>query len=125
MYHKYRYYKLDDPEISDNEYDGLERELKDLIKANPSRVHEAYALDQVGSSSGWIDSRVKRNLELEKAVQQAKVKLLRAYLAIDNVCSRLDNAHIQEEFDEIYNLQGLNKSLSIYKTLDKHLKVTK
>ncbi len=34
-HHEYRYYVLDDPEVSDAEYDALMRELRDLEKANP------------------------------------------------------------------------------------------
>lgn len=34
-YHEYRYYVLDDPEISDPDYDRLFRELRDIEEANP------------------------------------------------------------------------------------------
>ena len=34
-HHEYRYYVLDDPEISDAEYDALMRELRDLENAHP------------------------------------------------------------------------------------------
>ena len=34
-YHSHRYYVLDDPEISDYEYDMLFRELQDLERENP------------------------------------------------------------------------------------------
>jgi len=34
-YHNYRYYVLDDPEISDAEYDALFRELQDLERSHP------------------------------------------------------------------------------------------
>lgn len=35
QYHNYRYYVLDDPEISDAEYDALFRELRDLEEQHP------------------------------------------------------------------------------------------
>ena len=37
-YHSNRYHVLDDPEISDAEYDGLYRELEALEEANPDVV---------------------------------------------------------------------------------------
>ena len=34
-YHNHRYYVLDDPTLSDNQYDSLFRELKQLEDENP------------------------------------------------------------------------------------------
>ena len=34
-YHNYRYYVMDSPEVSDTEYDGLMRELKQLEEQYP------------------------------------------------------------------------------------------
>ena len=36
--HNYRYYVLDDPHISDSEYDGLFRELQKLESENPKLI---------------------------------------------------------------------------------------
>ncbi len=38
-YHDYRYYVLDDPEISDAEYDRLFRELEQLEEQYPAVAH--------------------------------------------------------------------------------------
>ena len=38
-YHDYRYYVLDDPEISDAEYDRLFRELEQLEEQYPQLLH--------------------------------------------------------------------------------------
>ena len=43
-YHNRRYYQLDDPEISDHEYDGLMRELADLEERFPDIDRTDYFL---------------------------------------------------------------------------------
>jgi DNA ligase (NAD+) len=47
-YHEYRYYVLDDPEISDAEYDLLMRELKSLEEAHPELVTSDSPTQRVG-----------------------------------------------------------------------------
>ncbi len=84
-YHNYRYYVLDDPEISDAEYDKLFRELLELenkypqfrsptsptqkiggepLKEFKQRTHSVpmYSLDNVFSEQEWYDyiARIKR-----------------------------------------------------------------
>ncbi|MFQ5823161.1 MAG: NAD-dependent DNA ligase LigA, partial [bacterium] len=48
-YHNYRYYVLDDPEISDAEYDRLLRELQDLEKEFPELVTVDSPTQRVGA----------------------------------------------------------------------------
>ncbi len=48
-YHNYRYYILDDPEISDAEYDRLLRELKELEEAHPELITPDSPTQTVGS----------------------------------------------------------------------------
>lgn len=48
-YHNYRYYVLNDPEISDAEYDRLLRELKELEEAHPELVTPDSPTQTVGS----------------------------------------------------------------------------
>ncbi|MBO1435841.1 NAD-dependent DNA ligase LigA [Meiothermus sp. CFH 77666] len=48
-YHNYRYFVLDDPEISDAEYDRLLRELKELEEAHPELVTPDSPTQTVGS----------------------------------------------------------------------------
>lgn len=50
-HHADRYYNLDDPEISDAEYDALMRELKDLERADPTLVHPDSPTQQVGGAA--------------------------------------------------------------------------
>jgi len=47
-HHDYRYYVLDDPEISDAEYDRLFRELVDLESANPELITPDSPTQRVG-----------------------------------------------------------------------------
>ncbi len=49
-YHNYRYYVLDDPIITDAEYDSLMRELEDLEKANPNLITPDSPTQRVGGA---------------------------------------------------------------------------
>lgn len=49
-YHNYRYYVLDDPEISDAEYDRLYRELEELEQEFPDLVTADSPTQRVGAS---------------------------------------------------------------------------
>ena len=42
MYHNYRYYVLDDPQITDAEYDQLMRRLQELEAAFPDLVSTGF-----------------------------------------------------------------------------------
>jgi len=48
--HDYRYYVLDDPEISDARYDALMRELRELEAAHPDLVTEDSPTQRVGGA---------------------------------------------------------------------------
>jgi DNA ligase (NAD+) len=47
--HNYRYYVLDDPEVSDAQYDALMRELRDLEATHPSLVDPDSPTQRVGA----------------------------------------------------------------------------
>ena len=49
-YHNHRYYVLDDPEVSDSEYDGLMRELRRLEEDDPTLVNPDSPTQRVGAS---------------------------------------------------------------------------
>ena len=49
-YHNYRYYVLDDPEISDAEYDRLLRELQGLEQKHPELITFSSPTQRVGAS---------------------------------------------------------------------------
>jgi len=48
-HHSYRYYVLDDPEISDSKYDRLYRELQDLEEQSPELVTPDSPTQRVGA----------------------------------------------------------------------------
>lgn len=50
QHHNYRYYVLDDPEISDAEYDRLLRELQDLEEQHPELVIPESPTQRVGAT---------------------------------------------------------------------------
>lgn len=50
-YHSNRYYNMDEPEISDYEYDSLMQELKQLEKENPELVSKNSPTQKVGGSA--------------------------------------------------------------------------
>ncbi len=53
-YHAYRYYALDDPEITDAAFDGLVRELRDIEAAHPELVTPESYTQRVG---GYVSSQ--------------------------------------------------------------------
>lgn len=68
-YHAHRYYVLDDPEISDAEYDGLIAELRDLEAVHPELVTPDSPTQRVGA---------------EPLPQFEKVEHTRPLLSLDN-----------------------------------------
>src|SRR5229473_2269466 len=54
-YHEYRYYVLDDPEISDAAYDRLMNRLKELEEAHPELVTPDSLTVRVGSGQEKIE----------------------------------------------------------------------
>src|SRR3990167_9382283 len=50
-HHNYRYYVLDDPEISDAQYDRFFRELQALEKEHPEFIHPDSPTQRVGGAA--------------------------------------------------------------------------
>src|SRR4030067_2835347 len=48
-HHNYRYYALDDPEVSDAAYDRLVRELRELEEQFPEYIHPDSPTQRVGA----------------------------------------------------------------------------
>ena len=49
-FHNYRYYALDDPEITDGEYDLLIRELRQLEEQHPELITSDSPTQRVGAA---------------------------------------------------------------------------
>lgn len=63
-YHSKRYYELDDPAISDYEFDLLFRELQNLEAENPGLVPGSSPVDKVGGRQTETFSPVKHQLPM-------------------------------------------------------------
>ncbi len=69
--YNFRYYVLDDPIISDSEYDKLYRELESLEKANPKYLDKWSPTQRVGSKPISVFKTIEHNipmLSLENAM---------------------------------------------------------
>ena len=76
-YHNYRYYVLDDPEISDSDYDRLMRELEDLEKQYPALITPDSPTQRVGAAPLKEFNTVRHTLpmlSLSNCLQQEEVK---------------------------------------------------
>ena len=76
-YHDYRYYTLDDPEISDAEYDGLKRKLRVIEKAYPELVTPDSPTQRVGAPPEDGFRKVRHRvpmLGLEYTIEEGEVK---------------------------------------------------
>ena len=72
-HHEYQYYVLDQPEISDAEYDALMRRLKELEDANPELVTPDSPTHRVGGKprEGFVKvAHTSRMLSLDNALNE-------------------------------------------------------
>ncbi len=76
-YHNYRYYVLDEPVISDAEYDALMRELRDLEAAHPELVTPDSPTQRVGAPPSEQFAKVQHAvpmLSLANAFDEAGIR---------------------------------------------------
>lgn len=64
-YHSYRYYVLDDPEISDYEYDMLMKKLKDMEEADPALITPDSPTQRVGGAPLVRFETVEHEVKME------------------------------------------------------------
>ena len=84
-HHNYRYYVLDDPEISDAEYDRLFQRLLDIERAYPDLVTPDSPSQRVGAEPGEAFGEVRHRVPMlslengfdEKAVQDFDARIRR------------------------------------------------
>jgi DNA ligase (NAD+) len=75
-HHNYRYYVLDDPEVSDARYDALMRELREIEAANPELVVDDSPTQRVGATPSREFAQVVHSvpmLSLENAFSEQDV----------------------------------------------------
>ena len=106
-YHNYRYYVLDDPEISDAEYDKLMRELLDIEKHHPELVSADSPSQRVGAAPLPAFETVAHTvamLSLDNALNEAELldfdqrtrKALGSASSVEYVCEpKLDGLAIE------------------------------
>ena len=73
-YHNQRYHQLDDPEISDGDFDLLARELRDLEEQYPELAGDTAAGQQVGAAPSALFAPVVHAvpmMSLDNAMTQA------------------------------------------------------
>ena len=63
-YHNRRYHELDDPEISDGDYDALVRELRTLEAEHPDLVIEDSASQAVGGAPSTLFAPVVHSVPM-------------------------------------------------------------
>src|SRR5438477_3681200 len=76
-HHEHRYYVLDDPEISDAEFDRLMQELKQLEAEHPELVSRDSPTQRVGGKprEGFVKSAHSRPmLSLDNAYNQDELR---------------------------------------------------
>lgn len=109
--HNYRYHALDDPTISDAEYDKLVEELKSLEAANPELINKNSPTQTVGASPQSKFSPVKHQqpmLSLDNAFNEESVEAfykrmqdrLKSQAAISMVCEpKMDGLAINLRYE--------------------------
>jgi DNA ligase (NAD+) len=81
--HDYRYYVLDDPQVSDAQYDALKRELAALEEAHPELVTPDSPTQRVGASPSTQFAPVihrERMFSLDNAMSEDEVEAWQARL---------------------------------------------
>jgi len=63
-HHSHRYYDLDDPELSDSEFDALARELRSIEEAHPDLVTADSPTQKVGGSVSTAFSPVRHRMPM-------------------------------------------------------------
>ena len=106
-HHNYRYYVLDDPEVSDAEYDGLMNELRQLESEHPYLVTPASPTQRVGAAPAEGFSQVQHARPMLSLANALNEKDLQAWH--ERIKGRLHGA----DFDLVCELKidGLAVSL--------------
>ncbi len=78
-YHNDRYYNQDAPEISDFEYDALNRELRELEAQFPSLISSDSPTQKVGGNASKLFSEVKHSVKMESLLDAFSFDELRSF----------------------------------------------
>src|SRR5262249_4333062 len=119
-YHEHRYYVLDDPEISDAEYDQLVNELKKLEAEHPELITPDSPTQRVGGKPREGFAKVQHSrpmLSLDNAYNEEelrgwerRVHEISGVKKIDYVCElKLDGMSLALTYDESALLRGVTR----------------
>jgi DNA ligase (NAD+) len=119
-HHEYRYYVLDDPQVSDAEYDRLMERLRELEAANPKLVTPDSPTQRVGGTprEGFMKVAHKRAmLSLDNALNEEalrefdrRAREALGRLAIDYVCEhKFDGLSISLHYEDGALARGVTR----------------
>ena len=107
-YHNDRYYNQDDPEISDFEYDALQRELRSLEAKYPEYASADSPSVNVGGNRNIMFSPVVHDVRMESLQDVFSFDEVSSF--IDRIASTVENA----EYSVEKKIDGLSVSLEYY-----------
>ena len=118
-YHSHRYYDLDDPEISDAEFDALMRELRELEEAHPDVVTPDSPTRRVGGTVSTTFAEVRHRvpmMSLDNAFSFEELvawgKRMERYISgrVDFVCElKIDGIAISLTYEEGRYVRGATR----------------
>ena len=103
--HSYNYYVLDNPQISDYEYDMLNNELKALEEAYPRFLRADSPTQRVGGEAVSIFEKVPHT------VQMASLQDVFSVGEVEDFCYRIQNEFSDAQFVAEPKIDGLSVSL--------------
>ena len=112
-HHDHRYYVLDDPEVSDTEYDDLLRELRELEESNPDLVTQDSPTQRVGGRPLDKFARVEHAEAMLSLANARNENELRAWAErVERRLERLDISGRQIRYVTEPKVDGLAISLT-------------
>ncbi len=118
-YHTHRYYELDDPEISDAEFDALMRELRELEEAHPELVTSDSPTRRVGGTVSTTFAEVRHRvpmMSLDNAFSFEELvawgKRMERYISgsVDYVCElKIDGIAISLTYEDGRYVRGATR----------------
>ena len=111
-HHNHRYYTLDEPEISDADYDALLNELRDLEAANPELVTPDSPTQRVGAKPAAKFSQVEHLQPMLSLGNARNEEELRAWVArVESLRAKAGLEDVPLEFIAEPKIDGLAISL--------------
>ena len=107
-YHNDKYYNQDAPEISDYEYDMMQRELRALEAAHPEYADADSPTQRVGGTASGRFAKVTHAYPLES------LQDVFSFDELSEFYTRVEGAVGQAEYVVEYKIDGLSVALSMW-----------